>query len=352
MLEKIVKMLGASPTQYRYLLNTEKLVEKRALKGNRFVNLSLALNCAIFFFMGLSTASMLLLPLDVFTYALISITMSMAMIGIWTIPYFDMLLSPIHYPIVAHTPVSSRTYFLVKLTQVLTHNRAVVSQFQSAPGYRWYLDSCPRVFSVPIPLSACIPTDRLLVRLFHDWCDDSLRRVFDKALYQKESPKYRTIRAVYISRSFPHDMDTSPSVTSRIIRWRNRKINTCSEMVLRAPKRLVCGGSIAHTWGNRTAFPDFSRTRCCLNTLFGVCPASEYRKELFRISLVLVGIRHSSEIRVKGENAAVRENDPKSCHPCRVLPRHRIFVSREAHIATTLRFVRWHPYNRSCIYSG
>ena len=129
MLDKIVETLGASPTQYRYLLNTEKLVEKRALKGNRFVNLSLALSCTIFFIAGLSTASMLLVSLDVFTYALISITMSMAMIGIWTIPYFDMLLSPIHYPIVAHTPVSSRTYFLVKLTQVLTHTVLLLASF-------------------------------------------------------------------------------------------------------------------------------------------------------------------------------------------------------------------------------
>ena len=129
MLEKIVELLGASATQYRQLLKAEKLVEKRALEGKRGTMLSLALNCALFFFMGLSTASMLFLPLDVFTYALISITMSMAMIGIWTIPYFDMLLSPIHYPIVAHTPVSSRTYFLVKLTQVLTHTVLLLASF-------------------------------------------------------------------------------------------------------------------------------------------------------------------------------------------------------------------------------
>ena len=35
MLEKIVGMLGASPTQYRYLLQTEKLMEKRALEGEK-----------------------------------------------------------------------------------------------------------------------------------------------------------------------------------------------------------------------------------------------------------------------------------------------------------------------------
>ena len=133
MLDKIVTMLGASPTQYKRLLKTEKLVEKRALKGNRFVNLSLSLTCGLFFFMGLSIASMLFISLDVFTYALIAITMSMAMIGIWTIPYFDILISPIHYPIVAHTPVSSRTYFLVKLTQILTYTMLLLGSFNLPP---------------------------------------------------------------------------------------------------------------------------------------------------------------------------------------------------------------------------
>lgn len=133
MLDKIVTLLGGSAVQYRDILQTEKLVEKRALKGSRFVNLSLGLTCALFFFMGLSTATMLFLSLDVFTYALIGITMSMAMIGIWTIPYFDILLSPINYPIVAHTPVSSRTYFLVKLTQVLTYTLLLLGSLNLPP---------------------------------------------------------------------------------------------------------------------------------------------------------------------------------------------------------------------------
>ena len=68
--------------------------------------------------------------------------MSMAMIGFWTIPYFDILISPVNYPIVAHTPVSSRTYFLVKLTQILNYTAAVADQFKSASCDRWYLDSC------------------------------------------------------------------------------------------------------------------------------------------------------------------------------------------------------------------
>ena len=154
MLDKIVEMLGASPTQYRYLLNTEKLVEKRALKGNRFTNLSLGLACALFFFIGLSICTTLFLSLDVFTYALIGITMSMAMIGIWMIPYFDILLTPINYPIVAHTPVSSRTYFLVKLTQILTYTLLLLGSLNLPPAIAgiWIYGKEPSQFLYFFPL--------------------------------------------------------------------------------------------------------------------------------------------------------------------------------------------------------
>ncbi len=121
--QKVVARLGASPIQYSLLLKTEKMVEKRALGGkNDLSNMSLAVTCAICFVISvLLTLMPFLLPMDTFTYAFTGITMSMMMIGIWTIPYFDILLSPINYPVIAHTPVSSRTYFLVKLTQVATY---------------------------------------------------------------------------------------------------------------------------------------------------------------------------------------------------------------------------------------
>ena len=123
MLEKIVEMLGASPTQYRYLLQTEKLMEKRALKGkNNFDNFSLAVIWFFCFIISISVASIpFFSPIDIFSYALTGITVSMMMIATFMSPYFDILLSPINYPVIAHTPVSSRTYFLVKLTQLLKH---------------------------------------------------------------------------------------------------------------------------------------------------------------------------------------------------------------------------------------
>ncbi len=121
--QKVVARLGASPIQYSLLLKTEKMVEKRALeRKDGLPHLSLTLTCAICFVISvLLTLMPFLLPMDTFTYAFTGITMSMMMIGIWTIPYFDILLSPLNYPVIAHTPVSSRTYFLVKLTQVATY---------------------------------------------------------------------------------------------------------------------------------------------------------------------------------------------------------------------------------------
>ena len=82
---------------------------------------------------------MVILQVDVFTYALIGITMSMVVVGLWTIPYFDVLLSPIHYPVVAHTPISSRTYFLRETNAGPHLHCFVVGEFKSITGYRWHL---------------------------------------------------------------------------------------------------------------------------------------------------------------------------------------------------------------------
>ena len=120
MLEKIAGMFGISPTQYSYLLKIEKTVSKRVIEGQ-----PLASNILNYVFSFLISAMFSFIPLliniSVYSYALIGITVSMVMIGIWMLPYFDILIYPINYPVVAHTPISSRTYFLVKLTQILSY---------------------------------------------------------------------------------------------------------------------------------------------------------------------------------------------------------------------------------------
>ena len=121
MLDKIVAMLGASPVQYRVLLKTEKLVEKRALEGrNGSYIMVLAVIYVFCFITGIGLTFMpLLLPMDTFTYVLIGITLSMIIAAY--LARLDILLNPINYPVIAHTPVSSRTHFLVKLTQLTSH---------------------------------------------------------------------------------------------------------------------------------------------------------------------------------------------------------------------------------------
>ena len=122
MLERIAAKFGACPIQYKLLLQTEKTVEKRALERKKgTAKLSLSLTCVFCFLISIFSALLVFSDMDVFTYALIGITMSMFTVGMWTLPYFDLLLSPINYPVVAHTPVSSRTYFMVKLTQILKY---------------------------------------------------------------------------------------------------------------------------------------------------------------------------------------------------------------------------------------
>ena len=133
--QKVVERFCDSPTQYRYLLKTEKLIEKRALEGrNDLSNMSFAVTCVVGFIMSvLFTFMPFLLPMDTFTFSLIGITMSMMMIVIWMIPYFDILLIPVHYPVIAHTPVSSRTYFLVKLTRILTYTALLLGSLNLMP---------------------------------------------------------------------------------------------------------------------------------------------------------------------------------------------------------------------------
>lgn len=120
MLEKFANLFGIPFVQYKYLLHTENTVSKRALEGRPHV--SNILNYVLGFIIS---ASFFIIPLltdiSIYNYALIGITVSMVMIAIWTLPYFDILIYPINYPIVAHTPISSRTYFFVKLTQILSY---------------------------------------------------------------------------------------------------------------------------------------------------------------------------------------------------------------------------------------
>lgn len=125
MLDKIAEMLGAAPTHYRQLRKVEKTVATRAVDTERergFARISLGITCFICFIFGAVIAMTVFFePLDIFSYTLFTLSGTMVLVVFLILPHFDIILSPTNYLVVSHTPVSSRTYFIVKLTQLLTY---------------------------------------------------------------------------------------------------------------------------------------------------------------------------------------------------------------------------------------
>lgn len=120
MFEKFAVKFGADPVHYKLLMDNERVLEDRANEGKQGIaKLSLALYCAFGFLISIFSALIVFIGIDVFIYTIIGVSMSMVFVAMWGLPYFDNLLSPIYYQVIAHTPISSRTYFMVKLTQIL-----------------------------------------------------------------------------------------------------------------------------------------------------------------------------------------------------------------------------------------
>ena len=125
MLDKIAEMFGADPTHYRQLRKVEKTVTTRAVDAERergFANASLGVTCFLcFLFSAVIAMAVFFLSLDIFSYTLLTLSGTMGLVVLLILPHFDIILSPTNYLVVSHTPVSSRTYFIVKLTQLLTY---------------------------------------------------------------------------------------------------------------------------------------------------------------------------------------------------------------------------------------
>ena len=294
MLDKIVAMLGASPVQYRLLLKTEKLVEKRALEGrNDLSNMSLAVTCVVGFILSvLFTFMPFILSMDTFTFSLIGITMSMTMISLWIFPYFDILLAPINYPVIAHTPVSSRTYFLAKLTQVLTYTVLLLGSMNLMPaiGGIWVHKG---EFSL---LRLLFPIVYVPIVFMSGFFTIGVMTVFAGYLTRLYSKRLLRSIAQYAQFIFPALFPVALILLSRLIPYiPGRAIGFGAEMAPRASERLVRRNCLAYAWRNRTAFLDFSRTGCRFNPVFGIRSASEYRKALFNIPLLSLGVRESAK---------------------------------------------------------
>ena len=159
MLDKIAEMLGADPTHYRQLRKVEKTVAIRAVDAERergFANASLGITCFIcLIFSAVIAMAVFFQPLDIFSYTLLTLSGTMVLVVFLILPHFDIILSPTNYLVVSHTPVSSRTYFIVKLTQLLTYAVLLLGCLNLLPAIfgLWTKEQNPFFPAVYLPIS-------------------------------------------------------------------------------------------------------------------------------------------------------------------------------------------------------
>ena len=161
MLDKIAQIYGVDPAHFRQLLKLDKTVTKRA-KGDKqgFANLSYGLACCFHVLMGTPVAFILLsrlldAPVEAFDYALIALSYTMVMIAFLSYSRLEIVFNPTDYIILAHTPVSSRTFFLAKLTRLLSSTVVMLGCLNLLPAIAgcWTAERNPLFPVVYLPIS-------------------------------------------------------------------------------------------------------------------------------------------------------------------------------------------------------
>ena len=161
MLDKIAQVYGVDPAHFRQLLKLDKTVANRA-KSEKNVSavFSYGLMCCFHVILGLPVAFILVFrlldaPLNGFEYAIIALSYTMVMTAFLSYSRLEFILNPVDYLILAHAPVSSRTFFLAKLTRLLASTAIMSSCLNLLPaitGY-WTAERSPLFPVVYLPIS-------------------------------------------------------------------------------------------------------------------------------------------------------------------------------------------------------
>ena len=121
MLDKIAQIYGVDPAHFRQLLKLDKTVTKRTAGDKQgHTKFSHGLACFICFLMSIPVVLLADMSLGVFNYSLIALSYTMVMIAFLSYARLEIIFNSIDYLVLAHTPVSSRTFFLTKLTRLLS----------------------------------------------------------------------------------------------------------------------------------------------------------------------------------------------------------------------------------------
>lgn len=161
MLDKIAQIYGVDPAHFRQLIKLDKTVTKRA-KGDKqgFAQFSYGLACGFYVLMGIPVVFILLArsldaPLEGFEFALIALSYTMVMGAFLSYSRLEFIFNPTDYLVLAHTPVSSRTFFLAKLTRLLSSTAVMLGCLNLLPAIAgcWTAERNPLFPVVYLPIS-------------------------------------------------------------------------------------------------------------------------------------------------------------------------------------------------------
>ena len=134
MLDKIAQIYGVDPAHFRQLLKLDKTVTERNVGAKQWhTKFSHGLACFICLLMSIPVVLLADASLGVFNYSLIALSYTMVMIAFLSYSRLEIIFNPTDYLILAHTPVSSRTFFLAKLTRLLSSTAAMLGCLNLIP---------------------------------------------------------------------------------------------------------------------------------------------------------------------------------------------------------------------------
>ena len=139
MLNKIAQIYGVDPAHFRQLLKLDKTVTERTAGDKQgHTKFSHGLACFFCFLMSIPVVLLADPTLGVFNYSLIALSYAMVMIAFLSYARLEIIFNPIDYLVLAHTPVSSRTFFLTKLTRLLSSTVVMLGCLNLLPAIAGY----------------------------------------------------------------------------------------------------------------------------------------------------------------------------------------------------------------------
>lgn len=139
MLDKIAQIYGVDPSHFRQLLKLDKTVTERTVGDKKgHTKFAHGLACFICILMSIPVVLLADASLGVFNYSLIALSYTMVMIAFLSYSRLEIIFNPVDYLTLAHTPISSRTFFLTKLTRLISSTVIMLGCLNLLPAIAGY----------------------------------------------------------------------------------------------------------------------------------------------------------------------------------------------------------------------